>query len=272
MTSLQLDTAQRIADRYAHLECVQAVALSGSIQNGYATSMSDIDVYVYVTRDLTADERTQLAEVDARDRIVNDTWGAGDVWVDVHSNVEVDLMYFTTQWIEAQIHRTLVQCQAWTGYTTAFWHTVKISRILFDRDNWFAQLQQRANQPYPEQLRQNIITHNYPLLRTIPHAYSKQIAKAIKRDDFISVNHRISALLESYFDIFFAVNRLPHPGEKRQLQIALSCEKQPESMESDLRALVRAVGDVESVPVALDTLLVHLAAWLSDEGLLPFST
>jgi hypothetical protein len=49
----------------------------------------------------------------------------------------------------------------------------------------------------------------------------QQIAAAIRRNDTVSINHRVAAWLASYFDIIFAVNSRFHPGEKRLLsQIA----------------------------------------------------
>lgn len=48
----------------------------------------------------------------------------------------------------------------------------------------------------------------------------------------VSVNHRMAAFVASYFDIVFAINRLPHPGEKRLIQIAKrDCTVIPYNME-----------------------------------------
>ena len=59
------------------------------------------------------------------------------------------------------------------------------------------------------------------LLKDKPFAsYYEQIKKALMRNDIVSVNHRITAFLASYFDIIFATNKLLHPGEKRLIKYA----------------------------------------------------
>ena len=74
---------------------------------------------------------------------------------------------------------------------------------------------------YPHELRRNIIDRNLRLLTGNLPSYDRQIQKAIKRDDQVSVGHRTAAFMESYFDIVFAMNGLTHPGEKRMLATAL---------------------------------------------------
>lgn len=76
------------------------------------------------------------------------------------------------------------------------------------------------------------------LLHKAMPAYELQIAKAIKRGDIISINHRVAAFMESYFDVIFAVNELTHPGEKRLIQICKeTCKILPEAFEESLNKL-----------------------------------
>jgi hypothetical protein len=78
-------------------------------------------------------------------------------------------------------------------------------------------LQQKARAPYPEELRRAIVAKNWPILRRNQSSYKHQIELALRRSDLFSVHHRVTALLASFFDLWFALERTPHPGEKRLL-------------------------------------------------------
>jgi hypothetical protein len=212
--------AQRIAGQFSALPQVVAVALSGSRISEFADCKSDIDLYVYVTDDIPLDQRATIAAGSPRAEIGNATWEPGDEWIDAATGTCVDVMYRRVRWIEEQHDRVLVHHQASVGYSTCFWYNVLHSRALFDRSGWFASLQKLAGQPYPRELRQAVVSKNYPLLRRNQSSYLHQIELAVQRKDSVSVNHRVAALLASYFDVLFALNELPHPGEKRLIQHA----------------------------------------------------
>src|SRR5690606_35735048 len=106
------------------------------------------------------------------------------------------------QWIEDQLDRVLIHHQASVGYSTCFWFNVLHSRPLYDPDGWYATLQHRARQPYPDALARAIVAKNHPILRTLRHsAYTHQLEHAVNRGDWVSIQHRITAILASYFDI-----------------------------------------------------------------------
>jgi hypothetical protein len=141
--------------------------------------------------------------------------------------------------MEEQVGGVLVHHRASAGYSTCFWYTVRNSTLLHDPTGWFARLQERAAAPYPEPLRQAIVAMNHPILRDALSSYTHQIDLALSRRDPVSVNHRLAALLASYFDILFAVNAQPHPGEKLLLAKARSlCPQLPDEMEADVEAVL----------------------------------
>jgi hypothetical protein len=148
---------------------------------------------------------------------------------------------------------------------------VLYSSNLFDRDGWFEQLQRRARQPYPEPLRRAIIAKNHPVLRDLLRsAYLRQLEKAVQRDDLVSVNHRVAALLASYFDILFAVNRLPHPGEKRLVEIVEKrCDKLPVGMREQVHNVLATAGMGDQQMIShVKALVTSLDQLLSAEGLI----
>ena len=235
--------AKAIADKYAALPQVMAVMLAGSRTSGAANEASDYDFYVYIQSDIPLEIRQTIAQEFAeRIEINNQFWETGDEWIDIHSGSGVDVMYRTPQWIEEQIERVLVHHQASVGYSTCFWWNVLTSVPLSDAKGWFKKLQEKANQPYPEKLKRAIIAKNYPILRHNISAYTHQLEVAISRKDCVSIIHRTSALLSSYFDIIFAVNSVPHPGEKRLVEwVNRLCTKVPDGLEEHIQSMTDSI-------------------------------
>ncbi len=228
-----------LAARFGALPQVAAVTLAGSRASGVADARSDLDLYVYADADVPVADRTGIVG-DRAERLELDQrfWKLGDTWVDAATGLAVDVMYRSPDWIEGRLDDLLIHHQASVGYSTCLWHNVLASRPLYDRDGWFATLRARADRPYPEPLRRAIVAKNHPILRDASFSYLHQIELALARDDAVSVSHRVAALLASFFDVLFAVNRLPHPGEKRLVEFALArCAHRP----ADLAGRVHAV-------------------------------
>jgi len=75
----------------------------------------------------------------------------------------------------------------------------------------------------------------------------------------VNVNHRVAAVLASYFDILFAVNRALYPGEKRLLgQASRHCPQRPARMAEQVQALLAAAATGEGMLAALDGLIDDL--------------
>lgn len=103
-----------------------------------------------------------------------------------------------------------------------------------------------------------LLTGNLP-------SYDKQIRKALKRNDLLSINHRITAFLESYFDIIFALNELTHPGEKRVLSYAKKYAKiLTENFEENIQMLLKnALFDSEATIKTLEEITDNICRVLT---------
>jgi hypothetical protein len=208
----------------------------------------------------------------ARAEVGNDFWEPGDEWIDAQTGRHVDVMYRTPDWIEEQLERVLVRHEASVGYSTCFWHNVLYSTPLFDRSGWCRDLQATAARPYPEPLKRAIIARNHPILRQTLSSYLAQIERAVRWGDSMSIQHRLTALLASYFEVLFAVNELPHPGEKRLIQLAATrCAKIPADMEAQINAVLETAARPSTLALVgqIDALLDSLDDLLANEGLIP---
>jgi len=263
---------KEISGEFAKLPEVTAVVLSGSQGSELSDDASDLDLYVYAEHEPSKAWRADVARKFGKcASIGNDFWEPGDEWVAWRTGNVVDIMYRSPAWIEQQLDRVLLRHEASVGYSTCFVYNVLHSKTLYDRDRWFATLRAKAEQAYPEPLRRAIVAKNHPILRSTLSSYTHQIEMALQRNDSLSVNHRITALLASYFDILFAINRLFHPGEKRLVAYVLAkCPKRPPQFETQVRELLSAIAPAgqSDVPGIVNDLLDGLDALLIEEQLM----
>ncbi len=270
-----IETIRRVVEEFAAIACVESVAVAGSLSSGHSDADSDVDLYVYGKSVVPVEDREIIARKfafggDPTVQLDNRFWEPGDEWVEASSGVAFDIMYRTTEWIAGRLDAVLVRHEPSLGYTTCFIHNVRHSECLFDRNGFYAALQARADMDYPEELKKNIVAHNYFVLRELRSSYLHQLELAVRRGDGFSVLHRIDEILKSVFDILFAVNRAWHPGEKRILQYARElCPKLPERFEARLERLLAASGiaGAEAYEAAADFLdalddLLRLEAYL----------
>ena len=134
------------------------------------------------------------------------------------------------------------------------------SKILYNPHKEFYRIKERFSVPFSKELKGNIILKNFRLLTGNLPSYDKQILKALNRGDLVSVNHRISAFIESYFDIIFAVNELTHPGEKRMIDYAKEHAKfLPKDFEENMNELLSSIGsNINDVENNLKTIIKNL--------------
>lgn len=239
-----------VVERLATAPSVAAIVLVGSHARMLTDAQSDFDLFVYADSPLAtlrSEVAAEFADEDESQSLHERAFGDTDVWRLTGDGSWLDLMYWATDWAESQLQRVLASHEASMGYSTAFWRSIREAMPLYERDAWHSQLQRHARQDYPEELRRNIVRLNYPYLRDHPFSYRSQAAKALHRDDRVSVNHRTASWLASYFDILFAANRVLHPGEKRMLEaVQRECRSVPEGMERAVDELLALAGQAST--------------------------
>ena len=154
----------------------------------------------------------------------------------------MDIIYRNMDDFEKMVSSVVIDCVPWNGYTTCMWHNLKTCRILFDRNGLLEAAKNRFDVPYPGNLKADIILRNGRLLHGSLPSYEDQILKAVRRQDIVSINHRVSAFLESYFDLLFALNEQTHPGEKRLIPLCREmCTILPDHFEDNITLLLQHI-------------------------------
>jgi hypothetical protein len=234
---------------------VEAIALGGSRATGRNDEKSDYDVYIYLDGPVEEARRREILVKYCRYmEIGNSFWELEDD-VTLTDGIDMDIIYRNLDDFARGIASVVDDCTAWNGYTTCMWHNLITSRILFDRSGRLSQLQKKYQIPYPKKLKENIISNNRKLLSGMLPSFDTQIRKAEIRGDLVSVNHRVTEFLASYFDLLFALNEMTHPGEKRMQQICTTeCEILPEHFNENLNRLFAAMFREPVFPVIQDML------------------
>ena len=261
--------AQAVAAQFAEIPEVEAVALGGSLAAGQADALSDIDLYVFAKSEIPVATRAALIEPRAAQmQLDNRFWELEDYWRERDSGIKIEAIYRDPEWLSGHLQDLLKGKGAQLGYSTSLWHSIVVSKNLFDRDRWFAELQKSVDVPYPDVLAQAVIAKNFPLLRGSMADIPSQLEVTVEREDWVGVHHRIDLLLGCYFDTLFALNRALHPGGKRQLAYAEKLDLKPENMTEDVNGL--AVGlEPKSIVAKVDELVDQLERLLSEQGQLP---
>ena len=225
-------------EELSNIPQVEAIALGGSRATGRNDEKSDYDVYVYLTESIDESVRKSILNKYCRYmEIGNSFWELEDD-VTLNDGIDMDIIYRNLTDFENMISSVVDDCVSWNGYTTCMWHNLITSRIVFDKNGKLTALQEKYKIPYPQKLKENIISNNMKLLSGMLPSFDMQIKKAENRGDLVSVNHRVTEFLASYFDIIFALNEMTHPGEKRMQSIcSKECRILPEKFDENLNRL-----------------------------------
>ena len=241
---------EKLFEEISSIPQVEAIALGGSRATGRNDEKSDYDVYVYLTESVDEAIRRGILEKYCQYmEISNSFWELEDD-VTLKDGIDMDIIYRNMNDFENMVSSVVDNCVAWNGYTTCMWHNLITSKIVFDRNGNLQKLQEKYKIPYPKKLKENIISNNMKLLQGLLCSYDMQIEKAENRGDLVSVNHRVTEFLASYFDILFALNEMTHPGEKRMQSIcSKECKILPNNFDENLNRLFQGMFREKISPV-----------------------
>lgn len=229
---------EQLFHAFASMPEIEAIALGGSRAGAHFDETSDYDIYLYCTAPICEERRREiLSRYCSYVEYGNHFWELEDNGT-LNNGIDFDILYRNLDDFTADVASVVEHHQARNGYTTCMWHNLITCKIIYDRNGRLATAKQRFDIPYPPELKEHIISRNKMLLTGLLPSYDLQIRKAIRRGDLVSMNHRVAAFMESYFDLIFAINEQTHPGEKRLISLCkASCAILPADFEENLSRL-----------------------------------
>lgn len=262
---------QSIAEALRSLEGIEAVVLGGSRGAGNDDAFSDTDLYVYCSAQVPETRREVLAPFVEKAEYGNDYWEYEDNLL-LKNGEKVDIIYRNIERLKGYLSRMQKYPHNSQGYSTCFWHNILHGEALWEKNGAFTELRELLPKEYSDELRRTIVQRSWHLIAGSMTSYSEQIRTAARRGDVVSIQHRVTGLLSSCFDLLFALNRQLHPGEKKLLRLCRrDCPLRPSDWDELVMAVLTAVptGEEEPVMQAVEALTGSLRGLLKEEGLLP---
>ncbi len=233
---------QDIFNEFAKFSQVRAMAVGGSRAVKRNDEFSDYDVYVYVTETIPTRERLDILEPHCRSMVMDNHYREHEDVCIMDDGIELNIIYREMDGFLEGIARVAEQYEPLDGCTTGMWHSLLTGRIAYDKGGFLAAAKEKYTIPYPQQLKDNIISHHMNLIKYGIPSFMVQMEKAMKRKDMVNINQCTNRFLNSYFDIVFALNEKLHPGEKRLMQICMEeCKILPVNFELNIRLLLNSM-------------------------------
>lgn len=251
-----MEKIKNLIKDFSEIPEVESIALGGSRATKLNDSNSDYDLYVYLNSNLSKDIREKVLYKYCKYIELNNTYWETEDDCYLNDGTIIEIIYRNLDEFDKELKSIVLDCNANNGYTTCMWSNINECVVLYDRNKKLKKLKLKYDIEYPENLRNNIIERNLKLLDGYIPSFSSQIEKALIRKDFFSINHRITEFLASYFDIVFAINKIPHPGEKRIISICKNkCKYLPENFEENLNKLLSGNRNKEEVMIVVKKII-----------------
>lgn len=233
---------QDIFNEYARFPQVRAMAIGGSRAVKRNDEFSDYDVYVYSTEPVPAEQRRVVLEKYCDNMALDHCYREHEDVCIMEDGIELNIIYCNLEEFLADVDRVVAKHNVLDGCTTGMWHNLMTGRIAYDKGGLLAAAKEKYRVPYPQELKNNIISHHMNLIKYGIPSFMSQIEKAMKRGDMVNINQSVSRFLASYFDILFALNEKLHPGEKRLVQVCIEeCGILPARFELHIRLLLNSM-------------------------------
>ena len=236
------DTLRSLLDELKQLPAIEAIVLGGSRGKQQGDTLSDYDIYVYTTTTIPVETRKKIIDPYVSLMEYNHIFFETEDDGILNNGIGIEFIYRNLNDFK-QMMKNLFELKVNRGYSTCFLDNLLTTKIIFDRNGSYKALQQTYRFKDKRKIYQTVVKQNIPLLYGTQPCYYDQIVKAVKRQDLVAVNHRLTEYLSLFFDTLFAINQVNHPGEKRMLEKAMSLPLKPSNLAETIENMCTHLGE-----------------------------